>query len=121
MFNLKSLGFGITLAVVMYFMFIFYNLQYLVILSFIIAPLIGGYIVGGSPKTGAIHGAIISFIGSIIAVLLFAALISYYSSTQISLGTNIIAVIVVFFIYAGIGAVFGIVGAVINNKSMKNQ
>lgn len=121
MLNWKSLGFGIAIAVVMYFMFISYNLQYLVILSFIIAPLIGGYIVGGSPKTGAIHGAVINFVGSIVAILLFAALLSYYSNIPVSLGANIIALIVVFFIYAAIGAVFGVVGALISNRLMKKQ
>ena len=116
--NWKSLGFGIALAVVMYFMFISYNLQTFAILSFIIAPLIGGYITGGSVKKGAIHGAIISFCGSAIAVLLFTALISYYSNIQIALGTNLIAAIVVFLIYAAIGAICGIVGTVIKNKLM---
>jgi len=119
MLNWKSLGFGIVLAVVLYFMFYFYNLQFLAILSFIVAPLIGGYIVGGDTKTGAIHGAIIGFFGSIIAIFAFAAMISYYSNIQLVLGTNLIALILVCIIYAVIGAVFGIIGAVIRNKAMK--
>lgn len=121
MFNWKSLGFGIALAVVIYFLLISYNWMSLVILSFIIAPLIGGYIVGDSPKTGAIHGAIINFVGSIIAILSFGALISYYSNVPIYLGVNIIALIIAFFIYAGIGAAFGAIGALISNRLMKKQ
>jgi hypothetical protein len=121
MINWKSLGFGIALAVVMYFLFIF-NVQSLALLSFIIAPLIGGYIVGGNLKIGAVHGAIIDFVGSIIAILLFAALISYFSNTAISLGIiNIISLIAIFIIYAGIGAVFGVIGAFIKNKLLEKQ
>jgi len=121
MFNWKSLGFGIAIAVAMYFMFISYNLMSFMILSFVIAPLVGGYIVGNDAKTGAIHGAIINFVGSIIAVLLFATLISYYSNMQISLGANIIVLIIAFFIYAGIGAVFGVIGALISSKLMEKK
>jgi len=119
MLNWKSLGFGIVLAVVLYFMFYFYNLQFLAILSFIVAPLIGGYVVGGNAKTGAIHGAIIGFFGSMIAVFSFSAMISYYSHLQIALGANLIVAIVIFIFYGVIGAVFGIAGASIKNRAMK--
>lgn len=120
MLNWKSLGFGIVLAVVLSFMFYFYNLQSLTILSFIIAPLIGGYIVGGDTKTGAIHGAIIGFFGSIIAIFSFSAMISYFSHIPIVLGTNLIVVIALCIIYAVIGAIFCIIGAAIKNRAMKN-
>jgi len=119
MLSWKSLGFGLVLAVVLYFMFYFYNLQFLAILSFIVAPLIGGYVVGGSTKTGAIHGAIIGFFGSMIAVISFDAMISYFSHIPITLGINLIIAIVIFVLYGVIGAVFGIVGASIKNRAMK--
>ena len=76
MLNWKSLGFGLILAVILYFMFLSFGLGFLSILSFIIAPLIGGYIVGVDAKTGAIHGAIIGFFGSIIAILLLFVLLA---------------------------------------------
>lgn len=119
MLNWKSLGFGLILAVLLYFMFLSFGMGYLGILSFIIAPLIGGYIVGGDTRRGAIHGAIISFFGSMIAVLLLVILISFYSNPQISLANNLPVAIVVFLIYAGIGAVFGIIGALVKNRALK--
>ena len=127
MINWKSLGFGIVLAVVMYYLFISTQVLSLVILSFIIAPFIGGYILGGSPKIGAIHGAIINFIGVIIASLSYALLISYFAHVPISLGNyamtilGIITLIFVYLIYAAIGAVLGAIGAVVKNKVMERQ
>lgn len=121
MLNWKSLGFGIALAIVMFFMFMFNNVSYLAILSFIIAPLIGGYVIGGDLKVGAIHGIIISFFGSLIAISLFTALISYYSKVAIPLGLNIITLFAVCIIYGIIGAIFGIIGVVIKNKLMEKQ
>ena len=117
--NWKSLGFGLILAVLLYFMFLSFGIGYLGILSFVIASLIGGYIVGGDAKTGAIHGAIIGFFGSIITILLLVILISFYSPQQISLSNNIPVAIVVFIIYAVIGAIFGAIGAVIKNRALK--
>jgi hypothetical protein len=119
MLNWKSLGFGLILAVILYFMFLSFGLGYLSILSFIIAPLIGGYIVGIDTKTGAIHGAIIGFFGSIIAILLLVVLITTYSSQQMILLNNLPVAIVVFIIYAVIGAVFGAIGAIVKNRALK--
>jgi hypothetical protein len=119
MLNWKALGFGLILAVVLYFMFLTFGLAFLSILSFILAPLIGGYIVGGDARTGAIHGAIIGFFGSIIAILLLVVLISTYSSQQIVLLNNLPVAIIVFIIYATIGAAFGAVGAVLKSRALK--
>lgn len=119
MLNWKSLGFGILLAVVLYFMFLSFGLAFLSILSFILAPLIGGYIVGGDAKTGAIHGLIIGLVGSIVAILLLVVLVTTYSTQQIVLLNNLTAAIVVFVIYAIIGAAFGALGAVVKNKALK--
>lgn len=120
MLNWKSLGFGIALAIVMFFMFMF-NAPYLAILSFIIAPLVGTYILGGELKVAGIYGAAISFFGSIISIVLYAALISYFSGVAIPLGLNVVTLIAVCVIYAIIGAVCGIVGAAIKNKLMEKQ
>lgn len=118
MLNWKSLGFGIALAIVMFFMFMF-NAPYLAILSFIIAPLVGGYVLGGDLKIGALYGAAISFFGSIISILLFTALVSYYSKISVPLGLNVVTLIAVCIIYAVIGAVCGIIGVAIRNKLME--
>lgn len=119
MLNWKSLGFGLILAVILYFMFLSFGLGFLSILSFIIAPLIGGYIVGVDAKIGAIHGAIIGFFGSIIAILLLFVLVSTYSSQQMILTNNLPVAIVVFIIYAVIGAIFGAIGAIVKNRALK--
>ncbi len=120
MINWKSLGFGIVLAIVMFFMFMF-NSPSLAILSFIIAPLIGGYVLGGDLKIGALYGAVISFIGSIVSILSYTALLSYFSNVAIPLGLNVINLVAVCFIYAVIGAVCGIAGAAVKNKLMEKQ
>jgi hypothetical protein len=120
MINWKSLGFGIALTIVMFFMFMF-NASSLAILSFIIAPLVGTYILGGELKMAAIYGAAISFFGSIISIVLYTALISYFSKTAIPLGLNVVTLIAVCVIYAVIGAVFGIAGAAIKNKLVEKQ
>lgn len=120
MFNWKSLGFGIALTVAIFYMFVSYNLQTFLILSFIIAPFIGGYIVGGSPKEGAIHGGIIGFIGSIITLFSFIALVSYYSAAPLSPINILIPVLLIrIVIYGAIGAVMGSIGALIKNKLME--
>ena len=120
MINWKSLGIGIALAIAMFFMFMF-NVPSLVILSFIIAPLVGGYVLGGDLKIGALYGAAISFFGSIISILLLTALISYYSKVAVPLGLNVVTLIAVCIIYAVIGAVCGIVGVAIKNKLIEKQ
>ncbi len=120
MFNWKSLGFGIVLAVVLFFMFMF-NMPSLVILSFILAPLLGGYILGGNLKMGALYGAAINFFGSVISIALYTALISYFSKIAIPLGLNIVTLIAVCIIYAVIGAAFAIVGVVIKNKLLEKE
>ncbi len=120
MLNWKSLGFGLILAVILYFMFLSFGLGLLGILSFIIAPLIGGYIVGVDAKTGAIHGAIIGFFGSLIAILLFVALVSFYSGPQLSLTVIVIITLILRFIIFGIiGAVMGSIGAILKNRALK--
>ena len=117
--NWKALGFGILLAVVLYFMFLSFRLGYLSILSFIIAPFIGGYITGGNVKIGAIHGAIISFSGSIISILLLVILVSTFSTQQIILGNNILFLVIAIIIYTIIGAGFGIIGVLAKNRALK--
>lgn len=121
MLNWKSLGFGLILAVVLYFMFISFGLGYLSILSFILAPLIGGYILGENAKAGAIHGAIIGLFGSIIAILLLVLLVTIYSAQQLVLLNNLAVAIVVFAIYAILGAAFGAIGAVIKVRALKQS
>ncbi|MGF7118318.1 DUF5518 domain-containing protein [Methanobacterium oryzae] len=119
MLNWKSLIIGLIIAVTLYFTFISYKLDYLVILSFIIAPFIGGYIVGNNARVGAIHGAIIGFFGSLIAIILFVVLVSFYSNTSVSLTIiAIIALIMRFIIFGIIGAISGATGAIIKNKAV---
>jgi len=121
MINWKSLGIGIALAVVMFFTLIVYKLESISILAFIIAPLIGGYVVGGSPKVGAIHGAIIGFFGTLIALLAYTVL-AYYLNTQLASINYVIFIIVVRVVsYTIIGAVMGVIGAVIKNKLMEKN
>ncbi|MGZ7135511.1 MAG: DUF5518 domain-containing protein [Methanobacterium sp.] len=119
MLNWRSLFFGLVLAVVLYFMFLSFGLGSIRVLSFILAALTGGYIVGGDVKTGALHGAIIGFFGSILSLILLTLVISTYSSQQILLGNNITTAIALFIIYAAIGAVFGAIGAVLKNRALK--
>ncbi len=127
MINWKSLGFGIALAIIIYYLLVSSGMLSLTILGFIIAPLIGGYILGGDLKVGAIHGVIINFLGIIIASFSYAALVSYFAHVPIFLGNNvmtllsIITLIALFIIYAVIGAVFAVVGVVIKNKLMERQ
>lgn len=122
MINWKSLGIGIALAVAIFYMFVSYNLQIFLILSFIVAPLIGGYVAGGSPKIGTIHGAIIGFVGSIIDLLSFIVLVSYFSATQLSPLSLLIPVLLIRIVFYGvIGAVMGAVGAAIKNKIMERK
>jgi len=120
MFNLKSLGIGLILAVVLYFTLLINGLGSLGIFSFLAAALIGGYIVGKSPKAGAIHGAIIGFFGSIISILILTAL-AIYSNQQVALVNNLIFAIAIFVLYAFIGAIGGAIGAVISDYLMKKQ
>jgi hypothetical protein len=119
--NLKSLGIGLILAVALYFTLLINGLGSLGILSFFAAAAIGGYIVGESPKMGAIHGAIIGFFGSILSILILAALVTLYSNQQVALLNNLIFAIAIFILYAFIGAIGGVIGAVISNYLMKRQ
>lgn len=122
MINWKSLGIGLALAIAIFYMFISYNLQTFLILSFIIAPLIGGYVVGGSPKIGTIHGAIIGLVGSAIDLLSFIALVSYFSATPLSPLSILIPVLLIRIVFYGVvGAVMGAVGAAIKNKMMERK
>ena len=121
MLNWKSLGIGIALAVVMFFTLIVYKLDSISILAFIIAPLIGGYVVGGNLKVGAIYGAIIGFFGTIIALSAYIAL-GYYLNTQlVSISILILILILRTAFYTVIGAIMGVVGALIKNKLVEKK
>ncbi|MBI5681352.1 MAG: DUF5518 domain-containing protein [Methanobacterium sp.] len=120
MLNWKSLGIGIILAITLFFTFLSYNMGYISALSFFISAFIGGYLVGGSTKTGAIHGVLIGLFGSILSVLILLVLASFYSNNAVSL-LSILLTIPLFFIYAVIGSIGGIIGALIKNRLSNGQ
>lgn len=118
MLNWKSLSIGLILAVVLYFMFLSFDLGFLSILGFIVAPLIGGYIVGVDAKTGAINGAIIGLFGIIIVSLLLFVIYTYYLNPAVTLTFKGASTIIGLIIYAIIGAICGATGAIIKNRAI---
>lgn len=118
MLNWKALGIGLLLAVVLYFMFLSFGLGFLSILSFIIAPLVGGYIVGVNAKTGAIHGALIGFFGIVIVSLLLFVIYTYYPNPAVKLTFKGISTIIGLIFYATMGTISGAAGAIIKNRAI---
>ena len=124
MLDLKSLIIGFILAIVLYFAFYINGLGSLGILSFFIAAAIGGYVVGSSPKLGAVNGAIIASVSFIVVVLLLLLINSIYPNPAVKLIYNavvIIGLIIQFVFYAIVGTIGGIIGAMVKIRIMENQ
>ncbi|MDI6724777.1 MAG: DUF5518 domain-containing protein [Methanobacterium sp.] len=119
MFNFKSIGFGIAVAVLLYFTFLTFGLGSMGILGFVLGALFGGYLLEGSLKDGAIHGAIIGFSGYIIALIILLIIANFYSVQTISLTTRWLNLGLVLVIYTFIGAFAGVLGSLIKKKVVK--
>ncbi|MDI6645276.1 MAG: DUF5518 domain-containing protein [Methanobacteriaceae archaeon] len=119
MFNFKSIGFGIAVAVLLYFTFLTFGLGSMGILGFVLGALFGGYLLGGSLKDGATHGAIISFSGYIIALIIILVIANLYSVQTTPLTTRWLNLVLILVIYTFIGAVAGTLGSLIKNKVVK--